>query len=116
MVEANKNLPAWRKAIETTVAELHKGEPIDEPVIVRADFYLPKPKKPRWLTPATALDTDKLQRALGDGMEKGGLLRNDARIITWVATKHYAKERTGCQVTVFKHGATAVHINFKELK
>ena len=115
MIEANKNLPAWRKAIETTVAELHKGEPIDEPVIVRADFYLPKPKKPRWLVPATALDTDKLQRALGDGMEKGGLLRNDARIITWVATKHYAKDRTGCQVTVVKHGATSVHIDFKEL-
>ena len=113
MVEANKNLPAWRKAIETTVAELHKGEPIDEPVIVCADFYLPKPKKPRWPTPATALDTDKLQRALGDGMEKGGLLRNDARIITWVATKHYAKDRTGCRVTVVKHGATAVHIDFQ---
>ena len=116
LVESDKKLPAWRKAIETTVAELHKGEPIDEPVIVRADFYLPKPKKPRWWVPATALDTDKLQRALGDGMEKGGLLKNDARIITWVATKHYAKDRTGCQVTVVKHGATAVHINFKELK
>ena len=113
LIESDKKLPAWRKAIETTVAELHKGEPIDEPVIVRADFYLPKPKKPRWLTPATALDTDKLQRALGDGMEKGGLLRNDARIITWVATKHYAKGRTGCQVTVVKHGATAVHIDFQ---
>ena len=113
LVESDKKLPAWRKAIETTVAELHKGEPIDEPVIVRADFYLPKPKKPRWLTPATTLDTDKLQRALGDGMEKGGLLRNDARIITWVATKHYAKDRTGCQVTVVKHGATAVHIDFQ---
>ena len=115
LIESDKKLPAWRKAIETTVAELHKGDPIDEPVIVRADFYLPKPKKPRWWVPATALDTDKLQRALGDGMEKGGLLRNDARIITWVATKHYAKDRTGCQVTVVKHGSTAVHIDFKEL-
>ena len=113
LIESDKKLPAWRKAIETTVAELHKGDPIDEPVIVRADFYLPKPKKPRWLTPSTALDTDKLQRALGDGMEKGGLLRNDARIITWVATKHYAKDRTGCQVTVVKHGATDVHIDFR---
>ena len=113
LIESDKKLPAWRKAIESTVAELRKGEPIDEPVIVRADFYLPQPKKPRWLTPATALDTDKLQRALGDGMEKGGLLRNDARIITWVATKHYAKDRTGCQVTVVKHGATAVHIDFQ---
>ena len=58
LIESDKKLPAWRKAIETTVAELHKGDPIDEPVIVRADFYLPKPKKPRWLTPATALDTE----------------------------------------------------------
>lgn len=115
MVEANKQLPAWRKAIEDKAREIHKGEPIDQPVIVRADFFLPKPKKPRWLVPATALDTDKLQRALGDGLEKGGVLKNDARIVTWVATKHYATDgKTGCQVTVFEHGKTATHFNFEE--
>lgn len=115
MIEANKKLPAWRKAIEDKAREIHKGEPIDQPVIVRADFFLPKPKRPRWLVPATALDTDKLQRALGDGLEKGGVLKNDARIVTWVATKHYATDgRTGCQVTVFEHGKTTTHFNFEE--
>lgn len=115
MIEANKQLPAWRKAIEDKAREIHKGEPIDQPVIVRADFFLPKPKRPRWLVPATALDTDKLQRALGDGLEKGGVLKNDARIVTWVATKHYATDgRTGCQVTVFEHGKTVTHFNFEE--
>lgn len=115
MIEANKQLPAWRKAIEDTAREIHKNEPIDQPVIVRADFFLPKPKRPRWLVPATALDLDKLQRALGDGLEKGGVLKNDSRIVTWIATKHYATDgRTGCQVTVFEHGKTATHFNFEE--
>lgn len=116
MIEANKQLPAWRKAIEDEAREIHKGEPIDQPVIVRADFFLPKPKRPRWLVPATALDLDKLQRALGDGLEKGGVLKNDARIVTWVATKHYAKDgRTGCQVTVFEHGKTVTNFTFEDI-
>lgn len=116
MIEANKQLPAWRKAIEDKAQEIHKNEPIDQPVIVRADFFLPKPKRPRWLVPATALDTDKLQRALGDGLEKGGLLKNDARIVTWIATKHYAKDgQTGCQVTVFEHGKTATNFTFEDM-
>lgn len=115
MIEANKQLPAWRKAIEDRAREIHKDEPIDQPVIVRADFFLPKPKRPRWLVPATALDLDKLQRALGDGLEKGGVLKNDARIVTWVATKYYAEDgKTGCQVTVFEHEKTATHFNFEE--
>lgn len=116
MIEANKQLPAWRKAIEDKAREIHKGEPIDQPVIVRADFFLPKPKRPRWLVPATALDLDKLQRALGDGLEKGGVLKNDARIVTWIATKHYAKNgKPGCQVTVLEHEKTATNFNFEDM-
>lgn len=115
MVEANEKLPAWRKAIENKSRETYTGEPLDIPVTVRADFFLPKPKKPRWLVPATALDTDKLQRALGDGLEKGGVLKNDARIVKWVAEKHYAKDgRTGCQVTIIQHGKTVAHFDFEE--
>ena len=115
MVEANKNLPAWRKAIAAAACEVHKGEPLDEPLITRLDFYLSKPKKPRWLVPATALDIDKLERAVNDGLQDGGLIKNDSRVVQSISEKHYAKDRTGCQVTVMKHGATAVHINFKEL-
>lgn len=112
MVEASKKLPAWRKAVEDTARQT-MVETIDRPVIVRADFFLPKPKRPRFLVPATPPDTDKLMRALGDGLEKSGLLANDSRIVQWVATKHYG-ERTGCQVTVFDHATTVTHFDFKE--
>ena len=113
MVEANKNLPAWRKAIAAAAREVQKGEPLDEPLITRLDFYLPKPKKPRWLVPATALDIDKLERAVNDGLQDGGLIKNDSRVVQSISEKHYAEERTGCQVTVFRHGATSVHIDFQ---
>ena len=113
MVEANKNLPAWRKAIAAAAREVYKGEPLDEPLITRLDFYLPRPKKPRWLVPATALDIDKLERAVNDGLQDGGLIKNDSRVVQSISEKHYAEERTGCQVTVFRHGATSVHIDFQ---
>ena len=112
LVESSKALPAWRKAIEDTVRQVFQGEPIDQPVTVRADFFVPRPKRPRFLVPATAPDLDKLQRALGDGLERGGLLANDSRIVRWVTSKQFG-ERTGCQVTVIPHGATVAYFDFQ---
>lgn len=34
-------------------------------------------------------DTDKLERAIGDGLEQGGLIRNDRQITTWNACKRF---------------------------
>ena len=90
LVETSKKLPAWRKQIEDTARREYEGEPIDRPVRVAVDFFMPKPQKPRFEWPATAPDLDKLQRAIGDGLEKGGVLKNDSRIVEWVARKHYA--------------------------
>lgn len=113
LIESSKALPAWRKAIEDTVRHVHKDTPIDRPVTVRADFFMPKPKKPMFPLPATAPDLDKLQRGVGDGLEKGGLLANDSRIVQWVSTKHYGP-KTGCQITVTDYRATVTHMNFQE--
>ena len=103
-IESSKKLPAWRKAIEDTVRREYQGEPIDQPVFVRADFFVPRPKNPRFDVPATPADTDKLQRALGDGLEKGGVLKNDSRIVRWEAQKHYATddEPTGVNVEILE--------------
>lgn len=113
LIESSKALPAWRKAVTEAARQAHTETPIDRPVTVRADFFMPRPKRPRFDVPATAPDLDKLQRAIGDGMEQGGLLANDSRIVQWVATKHYG-ERTGCQVTVFDHATTVTHFDLKE--
>lgn len=102
MIESSKGLPAWRKQIEDTARREYAGEPIDQPVTVMVDFFMPKPKKPMFDCPATSPDLDKLQRAIGDGLEKGGVLRNDSRIVHWEARKFYANtpEEMGAHITI----------------
>ena len=102
LVETSKKLPAWRKQIEDTARREYAGDPIDRPVRVAVDFFMPKPQKPRFEWPATAPDLDKLCRAIGDGLEKGGVLRNDSRIIHWEARKFYAEapDETGAHITI----------------
>ena len=107
MIESSKALPAWRKAVTEAARQAHTETPIDRPVTVQADFFMPKPKRPRFDVPATAPDLDKLQRAIGDGMEQGGLLANDSRIVQWIATKHYG-DTTGCRITITNHKESEV--------
>lgn len=105
MVEMSKKLPKWRAAVKEAASTAHQGNPpIDAPVRVTARFFMPKPKRPMFPTPATAPDLDKLCRAIGDGIEAGGLLKNDSRIISWDASKSFAE-----------HGAPAgVHITITQ--
>ena len=101
MIEASKDLPAWRQAIMDAAQDAHQGAPLDGPLSVQLDVYLPKPKRPRFNVPATGLDLDKLQRAVGDSLEKAGVIANDARICRWDAQKHYAAgNRTGAHITI----------------
>ena len=102
LVETSKKLPEWRKRIEDTARREYAGEPIDQPVKVTVNFFMPKPAKPMFDIPATAPDLDKLCRAIGDGLEKGGVLRNDSRIAHWEARKYYADtpEEMGAHITI----------------
>lgn len=90
MIHDNPKLKAWMQTIELVAGRVHHGEPVDAPVVVEAVFYMPRPKRPRWALPATKPDTDKLQRAVGDGLERAGVLKNDSRIVAWASRKAYA--------------------------
>lgn len=103
MIESSKLLPAWREAVRIAAQQAAgNNPPIDAPVHVTARFFLPKPKQPRFHTPAVAPDLDKLQRAVGDGLEAGGLIKNDSRIVSWETTKHYAggHEQSGAHIHI----------------
>ena len=113
LIESSKGLPAWRAAVKAAAEQAHQGQPpIDAPVHVTARFFMPKPKRPRFNTPAVAPDLDKLQRAVGDGLEAGGLIKNDSRIISWDSTKHYAGEhqKPGAHLTIAPANAGASNI------
>lgn len=58
-------------------------EPLNVPVEVGVKFWLQRPANPALEHAATGLDLDKLQRCVGDALEKSGVLKNDARIVKW---------------------------------
>lgn len=85
-----KSLKPWRQ----TIAEhADIGHTFDVPVFIAATFFMPRPQRPKFLYPAVMPDLDKLQRALGDGLTDGGLLKDDARVTRWDVRKRYPDER-----------------------
>lgn len=99
-----KLLKAWRKQVTSIAMDAWGGrEPLDEEVAVLAVFtFNDRPAthhvsndktRPLKATASpyktTAPDTDKLSRALLDGLADGGVLANDARVCRLVAEKVY---------------------------
>lgn len=90
-------LKPWRAKV---AAAADVGVTFDCPVLVFAVFYLPRPKMPRWWAPAVKPDTDKLARALLDGMQDGGLLAQDSRVVDLHVFKRYETARNPAGVRV----------------
>lgn len=88
-IEASKNLPAWRSQIEKTCLELF-DQPLDGALEIELWFYLPKPSSVSRVYPTVMPDLDKLVRAVGDGLTKGGAITDDSRIVDLHAYKRYS--------------------------
>ena len=100
LVEMSKNLPSWRAQVATAAKAAFTGEPIDTPVSVTANFYIPKPKSTKFTDyPAGPADLDKLCRAVGDALESSGVLTNDSRIVRWDAAKLWGESGATIIVT-----------------
>lgn len=105
MVPSSPKLLPWRNTI-TEAVEQYTGtyfgawEPLDEPVIVQAVFYLERPKSAKDRPfPHKRQDLDKLARALGDALAPkvgrgktapGSFLIDDSRIVDLRVKKLYA--------------------------
>ena len=102
MIESSKKLPAWMRAVTQEATKNRPSEPIDAPVSVYMDFYLPKPKRPRYDAPAVKPDVDKLARSVLDSLEASDILTNDSRVTLLRAIKHYADNDTppGADITI----------------
>lgn len=98
-------LKPWRAKV---AAAADIGHTYDTPVFVAAVFYMPRPKRPKFLIPAVKPDLDKLFRALGDGMTDGGLLTDDSLIVSQWVHKRYADgtNPVGVRVLVMEAGDT----------
>ena len=106
LVEASKKLKPWRAAVADAVFKAFVAtsdeRQFTEPVVIRATFFLPRPKSvKRWL-PSVPPDLDKLQRALGDALSiDTKVLADDSLIVRWETSKVYADHQdAGVRVAI----------------
>lgn len=107
MKESSAGVAPWRSAVGAAARTLWAPrKPIDEPVLVNIEFWVPRPGKATKVTqfnPNTP-DLDKLVRSTWDGLtEEGHLLHDDARVVAGWYTKRAIAQRgdpTGAVIEV----------------
>jgi len=93
-VEASKYLPAWRAAVVSAARLAYSGEPITTPCRMRVVVFLDKPKKPKFESaPGVMPDVDKLARGIADAVKIGGVIEDDALIVSLEIDKMWAVDR-----------------------
>jgi len=107
MVEAAKGHKAWRTDVADAARDCAPAQPLDGPLALTVHFRFPMPasrkadvRRAGRGPKTTAPDLDKLIRAVGDALEAGGLVANDARFCEITATKAEVRGWTGVEVTV----------------
>lgn len=107
VIHDSAKLKGWRDAIAWAAKESMYGQPmLDQPVDLTCTFIFSKPKKPHHPHYAdTALDLDKLIRAVGDALQ-GVVVKNDARIVRvssaklWTGTTPFTRPTPGVYVSI----------------
>lgn len=107
--ESRQRRKSWRTAVAEAARDAAQNlpEPLDGPLALSVEFRFTMPKsRPkaareagRW-PKTTTPDLDKLVRALGDGLEAGGLVRSDARFAVIEASKVEVIGWTGAVVSI----------------
>ncbi|WP_276652426.1 RusA family crossover junction endodeoxyribonuclease [Corynebacterium vitaeruminis] len=105
IIDSNPRLKKWRDTIRQTASANRPPQPIDKPVEVTAVFAFQRPKHtkfPDYPAGKGPGDLDKLERAIGDGLEQSRILTNDARIVTWRTHKRWCVpgEHEGCIIQI----------------
>lgn len=99
LVESSKFLPEWRSAVmlaaKSEMLRTEIVEPFSGPVKLEVDFFIERPKKPRFeLRPGSKPDLDHLVRAVGDSLTQAGVLVDDSLIVEIVARKLWTGSTT----------------------
>lgn len=103
ITSANKGLKPWRQDVAAAALEYAPPEPLEGPVLVMLDFYMPCPKslpKRRRVEPTKKPDLDKLIRGILDALTFIAF-KDDSQVISIFAEKHYAYDRhPGVDITI----------------
>lgn len=92
LVEANKDLPEWRKHMTQMLKlkQLEETAPFTTAVNVALTFWLPRPKTVKRPYATGTYDIDKLTRAVLDSVTQAGIWRDDSDVVDLTVRKTYA--------------------------
>jgi Holliday junction resolvase RusA-like endonuclease len=92
LVEANKELPAWREHMTKMLQlkQLEETTAFTTAVNVALTFWLPRPKSVKRQYATGTYDIDKLTRAVLDSITKAGVWRDDSDVVDLTVRKTYA--------------------------
>lgn len=107
--ETNPKTEPYRQAVaDACERELENWiwTPLDGPLAMDVSFYMPPPPKsdPDRRYPHVAPDLDKLLRSTCDGLTRGKVWKDDARLVEVTARKVHAErlEHTGVRIRVWE--------------
>lgn len=112
LAESSKKVRPWRQDVKMAAEQVRVElglQVLDEPLLVRMTFTLPKPAsapKRRRVYPSKLPDLSKLVRSTEDALTDAGIWRDDARVIECTAAKRYpgegqlALDAPGCVIEI----------------
>ena len=103
LVEANKDLPAWRETMKRMfeLKMLERDTAFPTAISVSIQFWLRRPKSVTRQYATGTYDVDKLTRAVLDSLQSAKVITNDSNVVDLNVRKTYADQHEpGMQVTV----------------
>lgn len=98
---------SWRAAVAESAQAVAGDVPLNDPIELEVIFRFAMPaSRPAWARrqgtchKVSAPDLDKLVRAVCDGLQAGGLIRDDARIWKLAAEKRESVGWTGADIRI----------------
>lgn len=87
----------FKANLESLVRSQYRAPPLEGPLRLELRFYLPMPRKPKWVYPAVRPDLDNYIKSVLDGAN-GVLWLDDAQIVSLMAKKLYGEPHIELEV------------------
>lgn len=85
-------LKPWRAIAINKARYAWRGQPpLEGPVAVQLNFWLPRPATVTRWRPSVKPDGDKLERAIWDALTAAKVWKDDGQVVEWSGSKHYAE-------------------------
>ena len=98
--ESSKRVGPWVEQVAYCArANRPAGKVLEAPYAIELEFRMPRPANPTYDWPTKDGDVDKLERAVLDGLVRGGLIVDDRHVIDLCSSKRFGPPGVTVMIT-----------------